>query len=71
MKYRIKKRINLSNGATIYAPERLTDGRWEKCEYLDEKMRISDAFFPTIDLAKNYIYGNGVVDETVVWEGEV
>lgn len=34
-------------------------------------MRISDAFFPTIDLAKNYIYGNGVVDETVVWEGEV
>lgn len=34
-------------------------------------MRISDAVFPTIDLAKDYIYGKGVVDEAVVWEGEV
>ena len=70
MKFRIKKRVNLSNRATTYAPERLVEGRWEKCEYLDEKMRISDAVFPTIDLAKDYIYGKGVVDETVVWEGE-
>ena len=71
MKYRIKKRVNLSNGATTYAPERLVDDKWDKCEYLDEKMRISDAFFPTIELAMEYIYGKGVVAESVVWEGEV
>lgn len=70
MKYRITKRVNRSNGVETYAPERFVDGKWEKCQFFDEQQKISDAFFPTIELAMDYIYGKGVVTETVVWEGE-